>query len=185
MNTHGSLEEARAELRRLEEPLVRALKDRGGFLRGQPSQGVRHHPEVEPRLAGCYDREIVPFLCAAGSDDREDACAAADGRLLELLARRVRLGVLVADAKARDEPERFAFLVAAGNRASLAAALTNGDVERQVLERVRLLARPAGGPPEPAVIVEIFERWIIPLTKEAEVDRLLTSRPGGTQTDAG
>ena len=160
----------------MEEPIVRALTERARFRQNAAALGRVDQAGIEALLARTYAAEIVPLLCAPGEDGRGQESAAVDERLLALLAARIALGVRVADAKESREPERFTRLAAAADRPALLAALTNAEVEREVIGRVRGLAERMGAPPEPAVMADIFARWIIPLTKEIEADRLLAGR---------
>lgn len=160
----AGLETARAELRALEEPIVRALLERARFRRNTPA--------AAGPLSRLYAAEILPFLCAPGDDGRGEESAAVDERLLALLGERIGLGERVALAKARLHPELATLARTGGGRAELLRALTNAEVERQVLARVRALAERAGFPPEAHLVVEVFRRWIIPLTKEREAERL-------------
>jgi chorismate mutase len=176
LSTGRSLDDIRAELRRLEEPLVQALVERSHHRRNQGSPGPLASGAAPARLAACYRDEILPFLCAPGDDGKGEESAAADERLLALLAARVGLGKAVADAKALREPERFAEATRRGDRAALLAALTDPATECSVLARVRAASERLGSPPDPDAIAEIFARWVIPLTKEIEADRLLGLR---------
>lgn len=176
----GSLEAARAGLRALEEPLVRALVERSRLRRNAASLGPLE--ARAPGGAAAYGAHIVPFLCAPGNDGRGQESAAIDERILDLIAARLAFGAVVAEAKAAREPERFARLAASGDRAALLEAITDAAVERAVLDRIRALAARVGAPPEPAVVAAVFERWLIPLTKEAEVHRLLA--PAGAAQPA-
>ena len=173
MSSGRPLEDVRAELRALEEPLVLALQERSRFRRDQPALARTLRSSPHSRLVAAYELEIVPYLSLPGDDGRHEECSAADERLFGLLGRRILLGGHIADAKMRREPERLAALVASGDRAALLTALTDAAVEAQVLERTRALAERHRGPSEASFLVEVFARWIIPLTKEVEVDSLL------------
>lgn len=176
MTDDPSLDAIRAQLRRMEEPIVRALIERARFRRNAAALGRLDPAGMDTLLARAYAAEIVPYLCGPGDDGRGQESAAVDQRLLSLLAERIRLGIRVADAKASREPARFGRLAAAADRSALLAALTNAEVEREVVSRVRALAESEGAPPEPSAVAEVFARWIIPLTKETEADRLLAAR---------
>jgi chorismate mutase len=161
--SEAALDAARAELRLLEEPIVAALLERARFrLNASPAPGG---------LARVYAEEILPFLCAPGHDGRGQESAALDERLLCLLAERVALGEKIARAKAAAHPE-LAGRVKTGGRDALLAALTNPEVERLVIARVRGIAERAAVASEAGLVAEVFRRWIIPLTKDREADTL-------------
>jgi chorismate mutase len=169
-----ALDGVRSRLRRLELPIVHALVARARYRSNAAALAGAVAGFADARIGGAYTSEIVPFLCAPGDDGRGQESAALDERLGDLLDARLRLGVDVADAKARQEPERISALVAAADREGLLRALTDERVERHVLERVRALAEAIGAPPPPpATVAEVFARWVIPLTKEIEVEHLL------------
>ena len=99
-------------------------------------------------------------------------------------------GKFVAEAKFQKEPERFAKLIKAEDRQGIDEAITNAAVEQKVLERLRLKAKTYGTDPDLAAdgvskvnadaVVAMYKDWVIPLTKEVEVEYLM-ERLKGTQ----
>ncbi|MFA5205416.1 MAG: chorismate mutase [Lentisphaeria bacterium] len=135
-----------------------------------------------PRLRTAYEDEIVPHLCRPGDDQQYGSTAVCDTACLQAISRRVHYGKFVAESKYQAHPERFLPLLAARDAAGILAAITDAAVEAKVLERVELKAgtycreisgSSLGGGLDPEDIVEVYRRWLIPLTKEVEVAYLL------------
>lgn len=96
------------------------------------------------------------------------------------------IGKFIAESKFRDDPEEYTRLALANDREGINELLTNRAVEKKLLERLRHKALVYGQtldqeqegtsahlrvPVE--TVVELYERWVIPLTKEVEVDYLI------------
>ena len=74
-------------------------------------------------------------------------------------------------------------MIQAGDREGIGAAITNEAVEKKVLERLRLKARTYGTDPSTGAegpgkinvdaVVTIYKDFVIPLTKEVEVEYLM------------
>ena len=94
----------------------------------------------------------------------------------------------MSESKFRDDPAAFVPHIRARDRAALAALITKPDVERRLLQRLRKKASlyalnftPDGEPLSDDAtrkidvdgVVELYEDYIIPLTKEVEVRLLL------------
>ncbi|KAI9826072.1 MAG: chorismate mutase aro7 [Thelocarpon impressellum] len=166
------------------------------------------HPNsvnVNEKLKRSYTEHILPAACTRF--EREDrgegqenygSAGTCDVACLQALSRRVHFGKFVAEAKFRQESERFTRLILAEDRAGIAAAITDDKVEKKVLERLGLKAKtygtdPALGATGPGKInvdavvamYKVGERQIdgrgltqhqdhvIPLTKEVEVEYLM------------
>lgn len=92
-------------------------------------------------------------------------------------------GKFVSESKFRADPAAFIPHILTPNRAALDALITKPEVERKLLQRLRKKAEvyalnfsPEGEPSGDAgrkidvdAIVELYEHYIIPLTKEVEV----------------
>lgn len=95
------------------------------------------------------------------------------------------IGRFVAEAKFLTEREHMTALIKAKDIEGLDAAITNKAVEKQVLARLKLKAETYGIDPmtpnapgkatkvDAEVVVEMYENWVIPLTKKVEVEYLL------------
>jgi chorismate mutase len=129
--------------------------------------------------------EWLPRLCGAGDDGQWGSSVEHDVICLQALARRIHYGALyVGESKFREEPVRFASLVAARDDAGLSEAITRAEVETRVLSRVRAKVEAVQSVSDPALrrlvdpetIVDFFRTAIIPLTKDGEI-RYLYQRP--------
>ena len=98
-------------------------------------------------------------------------------------------GKFVSESKFRDHPAAFIPHIQSRNRAALEALITKPEVEKKLLQRLRSKASlyainftPDGEPLNDSAtrkidvdgVVELYEHYIIPLTKEVEVRPLPT-----------
>ncbi|KZT73723.1 chorismate mutase [Daedalea quercina L-15889] len=132
-----------------------------------------------------------------GDDEYEDdgnygSAAVLDVEVLGAISKRVHYGKFVSESKFRADPAAFIPHILNPNRAALDALITKPEVERKLLQRLRKKAEvyalnfsPEGEPSGDAgrkidvdAIVELYEHYIIPLTKEVEVDYLLVRLEG-------
>lgn len=137
-----------------------------------------------------YIESFLPEVCADfGRKDRGEteenygSAATADINCLQALSRRIHFGKFVAESKFRSETEKFTKLIKAEDREAIGIAITNEAVERKVLERLGLKARTYGtdpsigaeGPQKINVdaVVTMYKDFVIPLTKEVEVEYLM------------
>ncbi|KAH8728617.1 chorismate mutase [Phaeosphaeriaceae sp. PMI808] len=158
------------------------------------------HPNnvvVNAKLKDCYINHILPTACVqkAGGDRGESqenygSAATCDVLTIQALSRRIHFGKFVAEAKFQKEPDRFVALIKAEDRQGIDEAITNAAVEKHVLERLRLKAKTYGTDPDSGAsgfskvdanaVVAMYKDWVIPLTKEVEVEYLM-QRLKGTQ----
>lgn len=133
-------------------------------------------------LRRCYEQEMIPFLCRAGDDSQYGSSAVCDVACLQALSRRIHYGMFVAESKFREDPARFSPVIRAGDGASLLRMITHVDVEERVLKRVHTKACTYGQDPggtsgrrkvEAESVMELYRRWIMPMTKTVEVEYLL------------
>ncbi len=129
-----------------------------------------------------YEEEIVPHMCRTGDDDQYGSSAVCDVACLQALSKRIHYGKFVAESKFREARQDLLPSMQAGDGDGLMAAITDADVEEQVLDRVGAKARTytrelasASMTPTvtPETIVEIYRSWIIPMNKQVQVDYLL------------
>lgn len=109
---------------------------------------------------------------------------------LQALSRRIHFGKFVAEAKFQTETDRFVKLIKAEDRKGIDEAITDAKVEKTVLERLRLKAQTYGRDPSSSAealgkvdadaVVDMYKNYVIPLTKEVEVEYLM-QRLRGTQ----
>ncbi|KAI0661930.1 chorismate mutase [Cubamyces menziesii] len=139
----------------------------------------------------------------SGDDEFEDdgnygSAAFVDLEVLQAISKRVHYGKFVSESKFRDDPAAFIPHIQARNRDALAALITKPEVERKLLQRLRNKANlyainfsPEGEPLDDSAtrkidvdgVVELYEHYIIPLTKEVEVDYLLVRLDGLSQEE--
>jgi len=135
----------------------------------------------------------------AGDDEYEDdgnygSAAVIDVEVLQAISKRVHYGKFVSESKFLDNPAAFIPHILKPNREALEGLITKPEVERRLLQRLGKKAlvyaqdfAPDGEPKGEAVkidvdgVVELYENYIIPLTKEVEVDYLLARLDGMSQ----
>ena len=175
------------------------------------------HPNdvnINNRILTDYITKILPSSCRdfgrADRGERQEnygSTCTCDVSCLQALSRRIHFGKFVAEAKFKQETERFVELIRNGDRAGIDAAITNAAVEAKVLERLRLKAKTYGMDPSAphegqekinvnAVVAmykvshgylaeykqsaDFAQETVIPLTKVVEVEYLM-QRLKGTQ----
>ncbi|KAF2871736.1 chorismate mutase [Massariosphaeria phaeospora] len=158
------------------------------------------HPNnvnVNTKLKQSYIQHILPAACPqTGGEDRGvqqenyGSAGTCDVLCLQALSRRVHFGKFVAEAKFQKETERFVRLIKSEDRLGIDEAITDAKVEQKVLERLRLKAKTYGTDPDSGAdglskvnaeaVAAMYKDWVIPLTKEVEVEYLM-QRLIGTQ----
>ncbi|KAI5117322.1 hypothetical protein M0805_002337 [Coniferiporia weirii] len=128
----------------------------------------------------------------ADDDGHYGSAATLDVEVLQALSKRVHYGKFVSESKFRADPHAFVGPIRERDREALAGLITKPEVERTLLVRVHEKARVYGqdvgvgggrggeGKIEVESVVELYERHVIPLTKEVEVDYLLQRLDGLT-----
>ncbi|KKA28786.1 hypothetical protein TD95_002826 [Thielaviopsis punctulata] len=149
----------------------------------------RNTVNVNDRIKTFYTQTFLPAVCPDfGREDRGESqehygsAATCDIACLQALSRRIHFGKFVAESKFLSERERFTALIKAGDREGIGAAITNAAVEKQVLDRLRLKALTYGTDPSKPeeqgkinveAVVSMYRDFVIPLTKEVEVEYLM------------
>jgi len=122
--------------------------------------------------------EVLPRLSGTGDDGQWGSSVEHDVICLQALARRIHYGALyVGESKFREDPERYAALVAARDDGAISEAITRVEVEERVLARVKAKVEAVQSVSDPALrrvvdpgtIVDFFRTAIIPLTKDGEI----------------
>ncbi|KAJ7672782.1 chorismate mutase [Mycena rosella] len=136
-------------------------------------------------------------------DGNYGSAATIDVEVLQSISKRVHYGKFVSESKFQDNPAAFIPHIQQRNRAALEGLITKPEVERKLLERLRKKAatyaqdfapdgefkRDAAGNVDVTGkidvdgVVELYESFIIPLTKEVEVDYLLARLSGLSEED--
>ncbi|KAF9388824.1 chorismate mutase aro7 [Podila verticillata] len=144
-----------------------------------------------------YLQDIVPKICSAGDDLNYGSSATRDVECLQALSKRIHYGKFIAEAKFMDPTQQAIYirLIKAKDREGIMELLTNRTVEAALLRRLRRKAMIYGHDItengdivldqethdkkiSPDVVVDLYERFVIPLTKEVEVQYLLQRLDG-------
>ncbi|KAG5237224.1 hypothetical protein OIU76_012013 [Salix suchowensis] len=135
-----------------------------------------------------YFTDLLPKLAKAGDDDNCGSAAVCDTVCLQALSRRIHYGKFVAEAKFQESTAEYEAAIKVQDRARLMELLTYETVEAAVKKRVEMKTRKYGqegsitqqegaADPiykvEPHLVAQLYEDWIMPLTKEVEVEYLL------------
>ncbi|KAG9237342.1 chorismate mutase [Amylocarpus encephaloides] len=145
---------------------------------------------VNDKIKKSYIESFLPTACAdPGREDKGEleenygSAATADIACLQAISLRIHFGKWVAESKFRTETELFTSLIKEEDRGGIGRAITNEAVEKKVLERLGLKARTYGTDPSHGVkgqgkinadaVVAMYKDFVIPLTKEVEVEYLM------------
>ncbi|KAH7328039.1 chorismate mutase [Stachybotrys elegans] len=146
---------------------------------------------VNDKIKKFYVEKFLPAVCP--DSERQDrgetqehygSAATCDIACLQALSRRIHYGKFVAESKFRSDQENYIRMIKAEDREGIAESITNRAVEKKVLERLRLKAQTYGKDPSVAdgikgpkinvdAVVSMYEDFVIPLTKEVEVEYLM------------
>uniref|UniRef100_A0A0G4FZ06 chorismate mutase n=1 Tax=Chromera velia CCMP2878 TaxID=1169474 RepID=A0A0G4FZ06_9ALVE len=139
------------------------------------------------KIKSYYTNVLLPLICRSGDDEEYGSAATCDITCLQALSKRVHYGKFVAEAKFQEDTETYKQLIAGKDADGILEKLTNRAVEERLLDRVRQKASTYGRDVgmtcatdstlhfkvDPEVIVAAYRDFIIPVTKEVEVDYLL------------
>lgn len=137
---------------------------------------------INSRVRDAYENHIVPRICATGDDEQYGSSAVCDVTCLQALSKRVHYGKFVAETKYRDPSGALSEALRERDPGRIMQAITDAEVEAEVLRRVAAKARAysveihqaATCPPlAPDAVVEVYREWIIPLNKQVQVEYLL------------
>ncbi|KAI8356135.1 chorismate mutase [Choanephora cucurbitarum] len=141
---------------------------------------------INSKIMEVYLKDIVPAICKNTDDKNYGSSVTKDIEALQALSKRIHFGKFIAESKFRSSPEEYIRLALVEDREKIDELLTNKAVEAQVLERLRRKALVYGQtldeeqegtskhlriPVE--AVVDLYKRWVIPLTKVVEVDYLI------------
>jgi chorismate mutase len=162
--------------------------DNDAVLASVPAEAI-----VNQRLLEIYRTKMVPALCEEGDDGNHGSTAVQDVHCLQTMATRIYYGLFVAESKFRSEREKAEALIRARDREGLMAFITKPEVEARNIRRVILKARTFSqnieAPGEagqltptqenatykinPDYIGTVFRDFLMPLTRDVEVEYLL------------
>ncbi|KAI1379536.1 chorismate mutase [Hypoxylon crocopeplum] len=152
------------------------------------------HPNsvnVNEQIKRFYTEKFLPAVCPdfgrpdrGESDENYGSSATCDIACLQALSRRIHFGKFVAESKFQSDPEGYTKMIKAGDRDGIGASITNAAVEQQVLARLALKARTYGTDPSTngsgsdgkinvEAVVSMYRDFVIPITKEVEVEYLM------------
>ncbi|KAI8058069.1 chorismate mutase [Syncephalis plumigaleata] len=172
----------------LPEPILPALD--------YPPTLHANNVNVNKKLLQAYLESIVPTLCVDTDDQNYGSSATRDIECLQALSRRIHYGKFIAEAKFIADPEGYTKLIRANDRVAIERLLTAPEVEARLLRRLRRKAfiygqditedgtvvcdsnEATNNLKSPIkinldLVVELYEKFVIPLTKEVEVEYLM------------
>ena len=152
------------------------------------AQGIN----INKRILAMYVDNLLPEMCEAGDDNNYGSASLCDLSCLQTISRRIHYGKYVAESKFMAQPEEYTALIRAQDAQGLMALLTNQAVEDRVVRRVvnkaavygsdiseeipDSLALPIGKETlkvAPEQVGDLYYRWIMPMTKDVQVQYLL------------
>ncbi|WZY74682.1 hypothetical protein YC2023_021066 [Brassica napus] len=143
---------------------------------------------INKRIWDVYFKELLPLFVKPGDDGNYASTAASDLACLQAISRRIHYGKFVAEVKFRDAPHDYEPAIRSKDTEALMKLLTFEKVEEMVKKRVEKKAETFGqevkcvsGDDEsekkykvkPSLVSRIYGEWLIPLTKDVEVEYLL------------
>ncbi len=153
-----------------------------------PPLHLDHNPlqpntiNINSSIRKVYEDKIVPYICRDGDDDQYGSAAVCDVACLQSLSKRIHYGKFVAESKARKASDSLRSAMQDSDPEAIMEAITDIDVENQVLERVgtkartythELAATSTSPTVDPESIIDIYRSWVIPMNKQVQVDYLL------------
>jgi len=164
------------------------LKQQKKILEAVPPEAL-----INRRLLDIFRTKIIPHICEEGDDSNHGSTAVQDVHCLQMMATRIYYGLFVAESKFRTETEKARALIRAQDRDGLMAFITKPDVEVKNIQRVILKARTfsqtistaeenqlaptlslkTSYKVNPEFIGAVFREFLMPLTKDVEVEYLL------------
>lgn len=151
-------------------------------------EGASKAVNYNNKIKSVYIKEIIPLISSSDGDSKENygSVATRDIECLQSLSRRIHFGKFVAEAKFQSDVEKYTRLIKDRDIDGIMASITNAGVEQKILERLIKKADVYGVDPTvttdnaqkvrritPEYLVKIYKEFVIPITKEVEVDYLL------------
>lgn len=136
------------------------------------------------QIKDVYIEGIIPLISKYDGDDPNNygSITMRDIGCLQSLSRRIHFGKFVAEAKFRSDKELYTNLIKNNDIEGIMKHITNSAVEEKILQRLITKAEVYGVDPTdkqserkitPEYLVKIYKEFVIPLTKEVEVEYLL------------
>ncbi|KAJ7044173.1 chorismate mutase [Mycena alexandri] len=176
-------------------------------INANPSIMTFYIETIVPRITRGATEALATWKRANGisreaefEDDRHcnyGSAATIDVEALQHISKRVHYGKFVSESKFQENPAAFIPHIQSRNRAALEGLITKPEVEKKLLLRLKKKAVTyaqdiADGDFKREVafskidvdgVVDLYESFIIPLTKEVEVDYLLNRLSGLSEDD--
>lgn len=142
----------------------------------------KNNININSDILKIYINLIIPLICKEGDDNNYGSSVVCDINVLQALSKRIHYGKFVAEVKYLSEKDIYDNLIRKGDKNKIMEKITNKETEEIILKRVELKASTYGQDPwdknpefkiQPFLIKQIYEKWIIPLTKEVEYLYLL------------
>ncbi|CAG8521016.1 3766_t:CDS:2 [Funneliformis caledonium] len=191
-----SLPKLRDTLIRLEDTIIFALIERAQY---SINKNIYVPGMYKYEQSNGFDGSFLEYFLSEvekvhGDDQNYGSAATRDVECLQALSQRIHYGKFVAEAKFRDPETEDKYIEFIKNRdvKALETLLTNKKVEDALLRRLRRKALIYGQDItehgkinldnlqtsehlkiKVDVVVELYEKWVIPLTKQVEIEYLL------------
>ncbi|XP_042496726.1 chorismate mutase 1, chloroplastic isoform X2 [Macadamia integrifolia] len=143
---------------------------------------------INKKIWDMYFSVLLPRLITKGDDGNCGSAAVCDTNCLQALSKRIHYGKFVAEAKYKAAPAVYEAAIRAQDRDQLLALLTYEAVEALIKKRVEMKAGTYGQQVrvngeegeddpsykiKPSIIADLYGDWIMPLTKEVQVEYLM------------
>ncbi|GMI98222.1 ARABIDOPSIS THALIANA CHORISMATE MUTASE 1, chorismate mutase 1 [Hibiscus trionum] len=148
---------------------------------------------INPKVWQMYFGNIIPRLVKEGDDGNCGSTAVCDTMCLQALSKRIHYGKFVAECKFRTSPDAYRPAIREQDRDLLMTLLTFPSVEESIKKRVEMKTRTYGQVVQddtckndgntvykinPSLVADLYGDWIMPLTKEVQVEYLLRRLDG-------
>ncbi|XP_022990842.1 chorismate mutase 1, chloroplastic-like [Cucurbita maxima] len=143
---------------------------------------------INSKVWRMYFNSLIPRLVEEGDDGNYGSTAVCDTMCLQALSKRIHYGKFVAEAKFQESPDEYGAAIRKQDKEKLMDMLTFPSVEEAIKRRVEMKAKTFGqevpvnieekhGAPvykiKPSLVAQLYGEWIMPLTKDVEVQYLL------------
>lgn len=143
---------------------------------------------INRKIWDIYFKDLLPRLVKEGNDGNCGSAATCDSTCLQALSKRIHYGKFVAEAKFRASPSDYEAAIKAQDRKKLMDLLTYPAVEEAIKKRVETKTKTFGQVVnvgfgedatepiykiKPSLVADLYGDWIMPLTKEVQVEYLL------------
>ncbi|MED6221552.1 Chorismate mutase 1-like protein [Stylosanthes scabra] len=144
---------------------------------------------INEKVWNMYFRDLIPRLVKQGNDGNYGSTSVCDTICLQALSKRIHYGKFVAEAKFQASPDAYKDAIKAQDKDRLMEMLTYAEVEEAIKRRVEMKAKTFGQEVDinakkehqveavykivPSLVAELYDDWIMPLTKQVQVAYLL------------